>query len=343
MVPVSIIITAYNVDKYLDNCLRSVVGQSKRDIEIIIINDGSTDNTDEIIERFENNDSRIIAIYQENAGVSAARNVGLKAARGKYVQFLDGDDMLIEDACESLYEKAISEDADIVIGDFYELNEDSGEKKIRQGGPIKIDSKDEFIDYLLEPSSCFSIWNKIIKRSMFLEHNIWFSINISMGEDFEVLFKLSFYQKKIQVLKKPIMVYLRRKASLVSFPSFSFYSLFEALENIENFIRDKFLRNSEILEKFKCLEYYHLIFTKVITWQSPIGKIQKVIFKRWSKKNINIFENQYFICFFRDLPLSIKIKVITFQYGGLTLGLMIHLLFILKNKMFIKIKKLNFK
>lgn len=178
---------------------------------------------------------------------------------------------------------------------------------------------------------------------MFLEHNIWFSINISMGEDFEVLFKLSFYQKKIQVLKKPIMVYLRRKASLVSFPSFSFYSLFEALENIENFIRDKFLRNSEILEKFKCLEYYHLIFTKVITWQSPIGKIQKVIFKRWSKKNINIFENQYFICFFRDLPLSIKIKVITFQYGGLTLGLMIHLLFILKNKMFIKIKKLNFK
>ena len=115
MVMVSIIIPIYNVGKYLDECLKSVICQSFKDIEIICINDGSTDNSLAILESYAKMDDRVRIINQENGGLGNARNVGLKHAFGDYVVFLDSDDYILSDAITQLYENSLSNDSDIVI------------------------------------------------------------------------------------------------------------------------------------------------------------------------------------------------------------------------------------
>ena len=115
---VSVVIPVYNVGKQLEKCLDSVVAQTFPDIEIIVVNDGSTDNSPEIIARYADKDSRIVVIDKSNEGLAYARKSGIEAARGTYIYHLDGDDYLEFDAIELLYRKAIEEDADMVVFPF---------------------------------------------------------------------------------------------------------------------------------------------------------------------------------------------------------------------------------
>jgi glycosyltransferase involved in cell wall biosynthesis len=113
---VSIIVPIYNVELYLEECLDSIINQTYKNIEIILVNDGSTDRSGEIIESYTLQDKRIIIMNQSNKGVSGARNAGIEKALGKYILFVDSDDMLLTTAIEILYQKANETDADIVIG-----------------------------------------------------------------------------------------------------------------------------------------------------------------------------------------------------------------------------------
>ena len=112
---VSIIIPVFNGEPFLDRCLSSVINQSYNNIEIIIINDGSTDNTQSICESYSKNDPRVIIINKKNEGVSTARNVGLDTAVGDYIYFVDADDYVLEDGIEKLVKKAIDNAADIIV------------------------------------------------------------------------------------------------------------------------------------------------------------------------------------------------------------------------------------
>ena len=120
MPKVSVIIPVYNVEKYLRECLDSVVNQTLKDIEIICINDGSPDNSLAILEEYAKKDSRIIVISQENSGVSTARNVGIDLAKGDYLYFIDADDYAEPDLLELSYQKALSTQCDIVNFGFFE-------------------------------------------------------------------------------------------------------------------------------------------------------------------------------------------------------------------------------
>ena len=104
---ISIIIPVYNVEKYLEDCLNSVVNQTYKNLEIILIDDGSTDNSGKICDLYAKKDNRIVVIHKENAGVSSARNVGLKIAKGLYIGFVDPDDYIAEDMYEILYQNII--------------------------------------------------------------------------------------------------------------------------------------------------------------------------------------------------------------------------------------------
>lgn len=115
MVKISVIIPVYNVEEYLEECLSSVVNQTFDDIEIICINDGSTDNSLDILEKFAKSDERIRIISQENKGLGATKNVGLRHVNGEYVFFVDSDDYIALDALEKLYENSQSNDSDLVI------------------------------------------------------------------------------------------------------------------------------------------------------------------------------------------------------------------------------------
>ncbi len=125
---ISVVIPVYNIENYLRECLDSIVNQSLDDIEIICVNDGSTDNSLDILKEYESADSRLKVITQENRGAGSARNTALMSVNGEYVYFMDGDDILELDALEKLYELAIESGVDFVMFKISNFNEDTGEK-----------------------------------------------------------------------------------------------------------------------------------------------------------------------------------------------------------------------
>lgn len=116
-VDISIIVPIYNAEKYIKKCIDSLIKQTKKNIEFILINDGSTDNSEEIIKKFD--DFRLHYYKNKNQGIGKSRNFGIKKAVGKYIMFLDSDDYLPYDACEKFYEHAISTNSDLVVSDYY--------------------------------------------------------------------------------------------------------------------------------------------------------------------------------------------------------------------------------
>ena len=125
---VSIIICVYNGEKYLERCLQSAMSQSYKNIEIIVVNDGSMDNTPVIIENYVKLDCRIIVISKQNGGISEARRIGVNRARGKYIQYLDCDDVLMSNAIGCLVNRAEETQADVVVAPFF-FCEDGGRKE----------------------------------------------------------------------------------------------------------------------------------------------------------------------------------------------------------------------
>ena len=128
MVKISVIIPVYNVEKYLKECLDSVINQSFEDMEIICVNDGSSDSSPEILDEYQKTDSRIKIITQENRGAAAARNIGLDNATGKYIYFMDGDDYLDLDALERLYEISNERNLDLLIFKMANFDERTGKE-----------------------------------------------------------------------------------------------------------------------------------------------------------------------------------------------------------------------
>ena len=134
---ISIITPVYNAEKYIERCVNSVLNQTYENIEFIIVNDGSTDNTAKILNRLKKNDSRIMVIHKKNEGVSKARNTALKKATGKYVLFVDADDWLESTMCEDLISHAEKNNSDVVICEYYNYYEILDKKEIVRLKEIK--------------------------------------------------------------------------------------------------------------------------------------------------------------------------------------------------------------
>ena len=120
---ISVIVPVYNVELYLERCLESIVKQTLTDIQIIIVNDGSTDNSLDIIKKYAQYDDRFIVVSQENRGSSAARNKGLKIASGDFIAFVDGDDYISSEMYMTMYNSAIKNSADVVVCQFSKFND----------------------------------------------------------------------------------------------------------------------------------------------------------------------------------------------------------------------------
>ena len=208
---VSIIVPVYNAEKYLEKALNSLVSQTLPDIEIICVNDGSTDNSLEILERFSNLDERIVVVTQPNSGQSVARNLGLKLAKGEYIGFLDADDWVEPDTFEKLYFKANGSDISICS---IKVCSNDGEKLDDPYLSLKVFPKnfDEKVfthndcsDFLFR--ICVTPWNKIYRRD-FLSS---FSIKFQDGVNFEdnIFFLESFLNASSVVLERNAYVCYR--------------------------------------------------------------------------------------------------------------------------------------
>ena len=205
MPAISVIIPVYNVEKYLRECLDSVVNQTFRDIEIICINDGSTDGSPAILEEYAAKDIRIIIINQENSGQSVARNNGLKIAAGEYVAFLDSDDYMELNLCETAYQKAQQTGADIIMY-FYDTFGD----ECRRSPAIDTILDDEIVIRARKIDAVNDnynvIWNLLYKRSFLQNNNIYFLENV-LFEDVHFSVKCACLCNKISVIREILVHY----------------------------------------------------------------------------------------------------------------------------------------
>lgn len=196
-IDLSIVIPVYNVEQYVQECIESVIRQrTEYKIEIIIVNDGATDGSDSIIREFK--DDRIKYIIQENQGLSGARNTGLNAAVGKYVMFIDSDDVLCEDSLELMLGKAYAEDADIVIGSYYTFSNDRDKNYFINQSKTIIDNPKEAV------RNMGFAWGKICRREMFnhlrFPSGAWYEDTIICN----VLYRMS---KRMVVLEEMVYGY----------------------------------------------------------------------------------------------------------------------------------------
>lgn len=236
---VTLIIPIYNAERYLRRCLDSVKAQNFEELEVLLINDGSEDGSLAVCREYEQQDSRFRVVDKENSGVSDTRNLGMKLARGTYLQFMDSDDWLTPDATRTLAEAAEREDCDLVIADFYRVNgENYTEKKHIERTDIM--SREEFaMEMAKEPADFYYgvMWNKLYRRSVIVEHGLTCDTTLNWCEDF--LFNLSFirYGSRFLALQKPIYYYMKRKGSLVATESISVDAVklrFELLEHYKD-------------------------------------------------------------------------------------------------------------
>ena len=196
---VSVVVPVYNVDRYLKNCLDSIIEQTYKNIEIIIIDDGSTDNSNEICQHYALNDKRIMLIRQENRGLGPSRNLGIEYARGEYIAFIDSDDWWEKSTVEKLVNAATINNADLVYMNFYYtyINDDDSiayERPFIQynsfGGVSNANEKPEII---FSPDA--RIWSKMYRRSLFVDNDI--KMPAHPYEDFPVMPLLILKAKRI--------------------------------------------------------------------------------------------------------------------------------------------------
>ena len=172
-IKISVIIPIYNAEKYLEKCLDSIISQSLKEIEIICVNDGSTDNSLEILKKLQLEDKRIIVINKKNGGSSSARNAALKVARGEYCLNIDSDDWIEQGYFKAIYEKAKKNEVDILITDMiFDYQTDTKENEIKIDLKLeedKVISGKEYVKIFFTNNFYGYTWNKLIKRKLYIE------------------------------------------------------------------------------------------------------------------------------------------------------------------------------
>lgn len=246
MAKVSIIIPVYNSEKYVEKCIRSIMNQTFRDLDIVIVNDGSTDGSGEILERLATEDKRIRLFHQENGGVAVARNRGLEAATGEYLTFVDGDDYIAEDYIERLYDYSVEKGAEMVIcGLTYVDEEGNCLGKVIPGEYRRFEHEE---------------WTFRISAvcSHFYQSNLWERYNIRFqpgerGEDMPISLFFSAVCDKIATISDTGYFYVQHQTSAIhNFRGLRNFSLpYRALEQMIQKIQSIGIVNSpEFCELF---------------------------------------------------------------------------------------------
>lgn len=240
----SVIIPVYNVEKYINRCLKSILSQRYNDLEIILIDNGSTDRSGSICDIYANEDANISVYHIENHGVGSARNFGLSKARGEFIYFVDSDDYLVGNLFAE-FEDKLTPDLDLLVFSYYnsfeqEMTEKNRTKKILpyNGSYDKYDFSKIFKDLFLS-DMLYTVWNKLYRREFLIENNISFE-KYELGED--VRFNLNTYRNvnKVYLSQDSYYVYvIGRKGSAMSSynPKRLQYQLQE-LELVDSLLKD---------------------------------------------------------------------------------------------------------
>uniref|UniRef100_A0A7V4KC18 Glycosyltransferase family 2 protein n=1 Tax=Fervidobacterium pennivorans TaxID=93466 RepID=A0A7V4KC18_FERPE len=331
---VSIIIPAYNVENYISATLESVKRQTYKNIEVIVVNDGSKDSTSEVAKRvLSNSDFAWIVIDQENQGVSVARNVGLSEASGEYVLFLDGDDIVSDSFIEKMYEKAKESNCDIVFCKYAMALQEAR-------GLTILHTYDDFFSHsvhrrfekctsgqeVLRETTKHNIWiwtgSAIYRRAFLADEKLSFVPGRWVGEDIEFIFKALFKAKRVASVSEVLVFYIQREGSTVNSQGREWEKMLavkEVFDCLERFFEGERIdkKTKKLLRNYSRVHiWYHVKnvydrrkiedekvfdeFYAYAKWFKPIGGPQQRLF---------LFVERILISLF---PGKVALKVISF-------------------------------
>ena len=331
---VSVIVPVYNVEKYIDKCLNSLVNQTLSDIEIVIVNDGSFDNSEKIIKRYERKYPDIIKYIKiKNGGVANARNVGLDNASCEYVGFCDSDDYVEEDMYECLYEKAKSTKADIVVGGYYSEKDDGSlDNKELDNMSYFSKSLEENPDMLLVTTPF--ITNKLFSKKMLDECNLRFK-KYRIFEDLLFTYSAMLKANKIEKVNKSLYHYIRRKnESVTGMLNPKFYDLFPVINELKEFYQDNTSVDFSNYLTYLLIHHAYLRFTPSVGIKKLLLKYRYIrdSYKAFEEFDSNWENNMYFSLkkrknkiyrtkwFWFLVPLAKKVKALLLKIRKKTFG-----------------------
>ncbi len=308
---ISIIVPIYNAENYLTKCINSIINQTYKNIEIILVNDGSTDNSLKICKTFALNDKRIIIINQKNMGVSNARNAGINVAKGDYISFVDSDDTIENNYIQELIDNSNYGEFDVVIcgyNDIYASN-----KKIENKMPQNIKLRG-FIsnDYVILKRYLSYPWHKIYKVNFLKKHNINFSTQFTDAEDQVFNFKVFSLAPNYNFVNKTLYNYYHVNSNSLSkqYTIRSFNSNLKKLQYEKTFLeenriynKEKFLNDSAfwLMNKYVVVSD---ISDNYVNFKSRVDKIKLLMYKcekfRSFKRYVALYclkNNFYFIIY----------------------------------------------
>lgn len=305
---ISVIIIAYNIEEYIERCLKSVLMQSLSEIEIIIINDGSTDNTLKIINELVINDNRVKIINKKNSGIIEARKSGIEIASGEYILFVDGDDWLELNACDRLYEIATENNLDLIIYNAFWVYKDKKDSYsiIKNKESIKLDPlKNLFLGKIIP-----AMWGKLIKREFLNKFNIDYPNKISYGEDLATVSSWLINKPKIDILNECLYNYYQRENSITNMVSNKFLDIIEAINFIELQLKEKNIYD-KYKKEFEYMLYNHLFILKFITI-NHLSYINIQIYNKFKEKHIKVFNNEYILDDIAKGNIWLKTRIILY-------------------------------
>ena len=282
MSKVSIIVPVYNVEQYLSESINSLLNQTLKETEIILINDGSTDKSYEICQKYAKEyPDKIVLISKENEGQGVARNIAIDKAKGEYLMFVDSDDYIDKQMVEKLYNKAIKDNADIVWCLMTCIID--GKKELQK---VSIDSEDEFIKYILNNAGpC----NKIVKKEIITKNKLYFP-KIRAYEDVAVAPAWGLYAKKISYIDEGLYYYLIRSGSTMKQVKYNkkMEDIFYSLDNLYK----EFNKQNKYSEELEWLFIEHMLhaaslrFFNFDNYKDNISRVtstMKKYFPNWNR------------------------------------------------------------
>ena len=315
MTKVSVITPTYNREKLISKCIDSFIHQTLEDIELIIIDDGSTDNTSKVISEYK--DSRIKYVKRENHGIGSSRNYGIDMSQGEYIVFVDSDDYLATDALEKMYNKAKEENLDIVVSDFYNfyLNGKKEEEKIKLfKNTSLINNPNLLIDINLGPC------NKLYKRELFNDKTMRFPEDIKY-EDMPLVSKLLKKANLIGHINEPLCYFLMDNVSETTVRDERIFDIFKSLDmTIDNFKEKEYenvmkelvvskLMNYTIQQRYqKDKSVRHKFIYEAFLYMKKVDSNYKnnVYFKKRNKLKAFIEKNKFIAKIYCDIYRIIK-------------------------------------
>ncbi|MGN1301420.1 MAG: glycosyltransferase family 2 protein [Clostridia bacterium] len=266
---ISIIVPIFNSEKYLKKCLDSIVNQTLKDIEIILIDDGSTDNSLEIVKQYSNLYNNIKYCSKKNEGQAVARNLGIEMASGEFIAFVDSDDYVELNMFESLYNNAVSSASDIVVCDYVE----EYENKTINKKSLYIEADNLQKAYIVSVAGPCS---KIIRADIFKQNNLKFLEN-NIYEDLAIIPSLALYSKKITYCEEIFYHYVIRENSTMQ--QINYNQKLESIFNVMDFLSKQF-EDSNFSEELEFLYINHLLYAgcgRFLKYKNTQNMIIKII------------------------------------------------------------------